>query len=206
MRVGRTLGGIALILLAVLGIVAGAVAMAGGTYLQRRDALVDGRAPGTLRFSTEAGTRYTVALSARPGGVFELLGRTERRRRFRVRDGEAAQARCTIAQQGGPGRRAPEPVRLRGDRQTVSEVVGTSYASVGRFTATGGRAAMTCRFDPPRDLLGTVTETPLMIHETGAPLRTLAWTLLLGGVLFVGLGVLQILRGTVWRDGLPRRS
>lgn len=200
MRVGRTLGGIAIILLAVLGIVAGAVAMAGGTYLQRKDALVEGRSPGTLQFTTSAGTRYTVALSAKPGGLFELLGRTERRRRFRVRDGEAGQARCTIAQTDGP------EIRLRGDRQTVSEVVGTSYASVGRFTAVGGPAAMSCRFDPPRDLLGTVTETPLMIHETGAPLRTLAWALLLGGVGFVGVGVLQILRGTVWRDGMPRRS
>lgn len=199
MRVGRVLGGIVVILVAVVAIVAGALAMAGGTYLQRKDALAQGRAPGTLQFSTTAGERYTVALSAKPGGLFDLLDRTERRRRFRVREGEASEARCTIAQAEGP------EVRLRGDRQTVGEVVGTSYASVGRFTAAGGRAAMTCRFDPPKDLVGTTTETPLMIHPTAAPLRTLAWILLLGGVASVGLGVLQILRGTVWRDGLPGR-
>jgi len=198
-RVGRILGGIVVILVAVVAIVAGAAAMAGGTYLQRKDALVEGRSPGTLQFTTEKGVKYTVALSGKPGGVFELLGRTERRRRYRVRDGEAAQARCTIAQEGGP------EVRLRGDRQTVSEVVGVSYASVGRFTAAGGPAAMSCRFDPPRDLLGTPTETPLMIHATSAPLRTLAWSLLLGGVFLVLLGVLQILRGTVWVTGMPGR-
>lgn len=198
-RIGRILGGVVVILVAVACLVAGAIAMAGGTYLQRKDAIAEGRAPGTLQLRTEKGTKYTVALSAKPGGIFELLGRTERRRRYRVTDTEAAKARCTVAQDGGP------TVRLRGDRQTISEVVGTSYASVGRFTATGGVAAVVCRFDPPKDLIGTATETPLMVHATSAPLRTLAWSLLGLGLVGVGLGVLQILRGTVWRDGLPGR-
>jgi hypothetical protein len=134
-----------------------------------------------------------IALSAKPGGIFDGLSRTERRQKFRVRDSDASQARCTIAHPGGA------TSRVRGDRQTVSETVGTTYATVGEFDGRSGTTQVDCRFDPPKDLLGTVTEAPLMVHEANSSLRYVTWGLFLGVFGFAGLGTLLILRGTVWR-------
>ena len=88
---------------------------------------------------------------------------------------------------------------MRGDRQTVGETVGTSYATVGEFDGQGGTTTVDCRFDPPEDLLGTPTETPLMVHEHNATLRYLTFGLFVGVFVFAGLGTLLILWGTVWR-------
>jgi hypothetical protein len=104
-----------------------------------------------------------------------------------------AEARCTVAHPGGA------TSRVRGDRQTVSESVGTVYATVGEFDGKGGTTGVDCRFDPPEDLLGTPTETPLMVHEANTSLRYLTWGLFLGVFVFAGLGTLLILWGTVWR-------
>ena len=50
-----------------------------------------------------------------------------------------------------------------------------------------------------RDLLGTRTERPLMVHEANAPRRYATWGLFLGVFGFAGLGTLLILQGTGWR-------
>ncbi len=157
----------------------------------RTNAVAEGRAPGSLSFAAGS-ERYVIALSAKPDGFFDGLSRTERRRKFRVRDGDASEARCTITHPGG------STSRVRGDRQTVSESVGNVYATVGEFDGTEGRTTVACRFDPPKDLVGTRTETPLMVHEANAPLRYLTWGLFIGVFVFAGLGTLLILRGTVW--------
>ena len=93
---------------------------------------------------------------------------------------------------------------MRGDRQTVSENVGNVYATVGEFDGKAGATTVACRFDPPKDLLGTRTETPLMVHQVNASLRYLTWGPFPGIFVFAGLGTLLILRGTVWRG--PRRE
>ena len=192
-RWSRIIGGIAVILfLAVPCLIGAIVASVAGTYLLRKDAVVAGRAPGTLSFDADD-RRYVIALSAKPDGFFDGLSRTERRRKFRVRESDASEARCTIAHPGG------STSRVRGDRQTVSETVGTVYATVGEFDGRGGPTRIACRFDPPKDLLGTVTETPLMVHEANTPLRYATWGLFLGVFVFAGLGTLLILWGTVWR-------
>ncbi len=192
-RWSRIIGGIAVILLLAVPCLVGAiVATVAGTYLLRNDAVATGRAPGTLSFDADK-TRYVIALSAKPEGFFDGLSRTERRRRFRVRESDASEARCTIAHPGGASS------SVRGDRQTVSETVGTTYATVGEFDGKGGPTRIACRFDPPKDLLGTTTETPLMVHEANSPLRYATWGLFLGIFVFAGLGTLLILRGTVWR-------
>ena len=192
-RWSRIIGGIAVILFLAVPCLVGAV-LAGfvGNAMVRKDAVAAGRAPGTLSFDAEE-KRYVIALSAKPDGIFDGLSRTERRRRFRVRDSDASEARCTIAHPGGAGS------RVRGDRQTVSETVGNSYATVGEFDGKGGPTRIACRFDPPKDLLGTPTETPLMVHELDSSLRYATWGSFLGVFVFAGLGTLLILWGTVWR-------
>ncbi len=188
----RVIAGIAVILLLAVPCLIGAiVASFGVNAVLRRDAVAEGRAPGTLRFDAGA-KRYVIALSAKPDGFFDGLSRTERRRKFRVREGDASEARCTVAHPGG------STSRVRGDRQTVSETVGNVYATVGEFEGKDGPTTVACRFDPPKDLVGTRTETPLMVHEANAPLRYLTWGLFLGVFVFAGLGTLLILRGTVW--------
>ena len=192
-RWSRIIGGIAAILLLAVPCLIGAiVASVAGNVMLRNDAVATGRAPGTLSFDADR-KRYVIALSAKPDGFFDGLSRTERRRRFRVRESDASEARCTIAHPGG------STSRVRGDRQTVSETVGTVYATVGEFDGRGGPTRIACRFDPPKDLLGTVTETPLMDHEANTPLRYATWGLFLGVFVFAGLGTLLILQGTVWR-------
>jgi hypothetical protein len=196
MRWGRILAGIALILfLAVPCLLAAIAVIAGGNLYSRANAVSDGRAPGQLRFVAEE-ERYVVALSAPIDGLFDGLrdglSRTERRRRYRVYDGEQAAARCTVTHPDG------SRSQLRGDRQTTSESVGVSYLTVGEFDGQEGPTTVDCRFDPPRDALGTPTETPLMVHEASS-LRFLGWGLLAGAFLIGGAGVLLILWGTVWR-------
>jgi hypothetical protein len=189
-RVGA---GIAVIvLLAVPCLVAFIGLQVGGTYWLRSHAAVTGRAPGTLTFDAER-RRYVVALSAKPGNIFHLMSRTERRQRYRVREGEASDARCTVTHPD------ESTTQLRGDRQGMSETVGTSYMTVGRFTGRGGPTSVACRFEPAKDLLGTVTETPLMVHATSTTLTVLRWGTLAALLLSIAAGTLLILRGTVWR-------
>jgi hypothetical protein len=180
------------VLLAVPCLIAAIVASLAGNIRARTHAVAEGRAPGTLSFTAER-TRYVIALSAKPDGFFDGLSRTERRQRFRVRDSDASQARCTIAHPGG------STSKVRGDRQTLSETVGSVYATVGEFEGRSGTTRVDCRFDPPKDLIGTTTETPLMVHEANSSLRYLIWGLFLGVFVLAGLGTLLILRGTVWR-------
>jgi len=193
-RWGRILGGIAILFFlagpALVGVIATAV---GSTAKERSNAIAEGRAPGTLRFRTEAKS-YVVALSAKPDGIFDGLNRLKRSQKFRVRESDATQARCAIRQPDG------SVEQIRGDHQTSSVVVGNRYASVGRFDGQAGTTTVACRFDPTRDMLGTVTEAPLMVH-TASVLHTWMWGFLGALLLFVALGVLQILRGTVWRGG-----
>ena len=181
-----------ILFLAVPCLLGAIVAGFAGTAMLRNDAVATGRAPGTLSFEADR-KRYVIALSAKPDGIFDGLTRTERRRKFRVRDSDASEARCTIAHPGG------SKSRVRGDRQTVSETVGNVYATVGEFDGKGGATRVSCRFDPPKDLLGTTTETPLMVHELNSSLRYGTWGLFLGVFVFAGLGTLLILWGTVWR-------
>ena len=166
-RWSRIIAGIAVILfLGVPCLIGAIVASVAGSVMLRNNAVADGRSPGTLSFDTDA-KRYVIALSAKPDGLFDGLTRTERRQKFRVREGEASEARCTIAHPGGA------TSKVRGDRQTVSETVGTVYATVGEFDGRSGTTKVDCRFDPPKDLIGTVTETPLMVHEANTSLRYL---------------------------------
>ena len=200
-RWGRVLLGIAVIVLLALPCLAAAIAViAGGNLHARSTAVGAGRAPGTLTFDTDR-ERYVIALSSKLDGLFDGvrdgLTRTERRRRFRVYDGEQSKARCTIAHPDG------STARVRGDRQVVSESVGTGYLTVGEFDGKPGRTTVTCRFDPAEDALGNVTETPLIVHPAGS-LRALGWGLLVGVFLLAGAGTLLILWGTVWRR--PRRT
>ncbi len=185
-----------IVFLAIPCLAAAIAVTVGGTYFERKGAEVEGRAPGAVAFDADDG-RYVVALSAKPGGLFDLMTRTERRRRFRVRESDASQARCRVTQPDGSVK------DLRGDRQRSSEIVGTSYASVGRFDGQRGRTTVTCRFEPARDLLGTVTETPLMIHARSTTLDVARIGSFLGVFFFAGVGTLLVLWGTVWRR--PRR-
>jgi hypothetical protein len=194
-RWGRIVAGVAVILfLALPCLLAAIVVLVGANIYARTNAVSDGRAPGTLAFDA-ARTRYVIALSAPIDGLFKGLregaGRTERRRQ-RVYEGEQSNARCTITHPDG------SKSQVRGDRQTTSESVGTGYLTVGEFDGKPGATAVACRFDPPKDALGTVTETPLMVHEAGS-LRYVGWGLFLGVFVLAGLGTLLILRGTVWR-------
>ena len=192
-RWSRIFAGIAVILFLAVPCLIGVIAAAFlGTASLRNNAVAEGRAPGKLSFNADS-KRYVVALSAKPDGIFDGLSRTERRRRFRVRESDVSEARCTIAHPGGA------TSRVRGDRQTISETVGNVYATVGEFDGKGGPTTVACRFDPPKDLLGTRTETPLMVHAVNSSLRYLTWGLFLGVFVFAGLGTLLILRGTVWR-------
>ena len=189
----RILAGIAVILFLGLPCLVGAIVVAvGGNVYLRDSAVADGRAPGTLTFDS-TGKRYVIALSAKPDGIFDGRTRTERRRRFRVFESDATQARCTISHPNG------STSQVRGDRQGVRESVGNVYATVGEFDGQSGTTTVECRFDPPEDLLGTRTEAPLMVHAANSPLRYLTWGLFLGVFLFAGLGTLLILWGTVWR-------
>ena len=192
-RWSRVIAGIAVILFLAVPCLLGAIvaAVAGTAYL-RNNADAEGRAPGALSFDA-ADKRYVVALSAKPDGIFDGLSRTERRAKFRVRESDVSEARCTIAHPGG------SRSTVRGDRQTISENVGNVYATVGEFDGKAGTTRIACRFDPPKDLLGTPTETPLMVHEVNSSLRYLTWGLFLGVFVFAGLGTLLILWGTVWR-------
>ena len=190
----RIAGGIAVILFIAVPCLLGAIVLAvGGNYQLRANALSEGRAPGRLSFDAER-ERYVIALSAKPdGNLFDGLSRTERRRKYRVRDSDASEARCTITHPDG------STESVRGDRQTVRESVGNVYITVGEFDGRGGPSSVDCRFDPPKDLLGTPTETPLMVHEANATLRYLTWGLFVGVFVFAGIGTLLILWGTVWR-------
>jgi hypothetical protein len=184
-----------IVLLGIPCLIAAIAVNAGSTLYHRSHAVAAGRAPGALTFRAND-ERYVIALSAElDGSLKSLFGltRTERRQRFRVREGEPSDARCSIAHPDG------SRSQVRGDRQTVSTTVGTSYATVGEFDGQGGRTTVSCRFDPPRDLLGTPTETPLMVHAATSTLRYVGWGLFVGVFVFVGAGVLLILRGTVWR-------
>lgn len=197
-RWSRVIAGIAVILFLAVPCLIGAIAASVlGTASLRNNAVAEGRAPGTLSFDA-ADKRYVIALSAKPDGIFDGLTRTERRRKFRVRESDVSEARCTIAH---PGRSTS---KVRGDRQTISENVGTVYATVGEFDGKGGTTTVACRFDPPKDLLGTRTEAPLMVHEANSSLRLLTWGSFLGVFVFAGLGTLLILWGTIWRK--PRRE
>jgi hypothetical protein len=193
--------GIAVIALLALPCLLAAVAViAGANIYSRSNAVSAGRAPGTLTF--DAGReRYVIALSSKVDGLFDGLrdglSRTERRQRYRVYEGEQAKARCSITHPDG------STTQVRGDRQVVSESVGTSYLTVGEFDGRAGSTKVACRFDPAKDLLGNATETPLIVHEATS-LRTLGWGLFVGVFLLAGAGTLLILKGTVWRR--PRRA
>lgn len=199
-RWGRIIAGIAVIVFLALPCLVAAIAViVGGNLVSRTNAATDGRAPGKLAFDADR-KRYVIALSAPIDGLFDGLrdgmGRTERRQRYRVYDSEQSNARCTITHPDGSSS------KVRGDRQTTSESVGVSYLTVGEFEGKGGRTTVDCRFDPPKDLVGNVTETPLMVHEASS-IRYVGWGLFVGVFVLAGLGVLLILRGTVWR---PARS
>ena len=194
----RVIAGVCVIVFLGLPCLAGAIVVSiAGNHHLRTSAVSEGRAPGTLRFDAQD-ARYTVALSAKPDGFFDGLSRTERRQRFRVHESDASQARCAVTHPDG------STSHVRGDHQTVSETFGTSYVTVGEFDGKPGATSVECRFDPPADLLGTPTETPLMVHETDASLRYLQIGLFLGVFVFAGLGTLLILWGTVWRK--PRAA
>jgi hypothetical protein len=200
-RWGRILGGIAVIVFLGIPCLVAAIALAvGGHLYSRANTTADGRAPGELRFDA-ADKRYVIALSAPIEGLFDGLRdgltRTERRRRYRVYEGEQADARCTITHPDGSSQ------NVRGDRQTISESVGVSYLTVGEFEGKGGPTTVACRFDPAEDALGNVKETPLMVHESST-IRYVGWGLFVGVFLIAGLGTLLILWGTVWRK--PRRA
>ena len=194
----RILGGIGVIVFVAIPCLLAAIVLAvAGNYQLRSSAITEGRAPGRLSFDAER-ERYVIALSAKPdGNIFDGLSRTERRRKYRVRESDVSEARCTITHPN------ESTESVRGDRQTVSETVGNVYATVGEFDGKGGRTTVECRFDPPKDLLGTPTETPLMVHEHNATLRYLSWGLFIGGFVFGGAGTLLILWGTVWRRARP---
>lgn len=194
----RILAGIGVIVFLALPSLLGAIVFSfAGNYQLRSNALSEGRAPGRLSFDAER-ERYVIALSAKPdGNIFDGLSRTERRAKFRVRESDVSEARCTITHPN------ESTESVRGDRQVVSETVGTVYATVGEFDGKGGRTTVECRFDPPKDLLGTPTETPLMVHEANSTLRYLTWGLFIGGFVFAGIGTLLILWGTVWRKARP---
>ena len=194
----RILAGIGVILFVALPCLLGAILLSvAGNYQLRSNAVSEGRAPGQLRFDAER-ERYVIALSAKPDGtLFDGLSRTERRAKYRVHESDASEARCTITHPDGSTK------SVRGDRQTVRETVGTVYVTVGEFEGRGGATTVDCRFDPPEDLLGTPTETPLMVHEANSTLRYLTWGLFVGVFAFAGLGTLLILWGTVWRGRAP---
>lgn len=197
-RWSRVIAGILVILFLSLPCLLGAiVAAVGGNIMQRNNAISQGRAPGELSFDTDR-ERYIIALSAKPDGIFDSLSRTERRRKFRVRESDVSEARCTIAHPDG------STSRVRGDRQVVSETVGNVYGTVGEFDGQAGPTTVECRFDPPKDLIGTPTESPLMVHAANTTLRYVTWGLFVGVFVFAGLGTLLILRGTAWRK--PRAS
>jgi hypothetical protein len=197
-RWSRVIAGIAVILfLAAPCLIGAIVASVGGNVILRNNAVSAGRAPGKLSFDS-ARERYIIALSAKPDGIFDGRTRTERRRKFRVRESDVSEARCTVTHPNG------STTQVRGDRQTVSESVGNVYATVGEFDGKGGTTTVDCRFDPPEDLLGTRTDAPLMVHAANTTLRYVTWGLFLGVFVFAGLGTLLILRGTVWRK--PRAS
>ncbi len=192
-RVGRVLAGIVVILLfSVPSLVGALIVIVAGTISQRTNPVADGRAPGELTFPTEA-KRYVVALSAKPGSPLDGKTRTERRAEYRVRDGEVSATRCTLVQPDG------STAELRGDQQAVSESIGTDYATVAEFDGQVGTTKLACRFEPAQDLLGTPTETPLMVHELNATLRLAQYGLLGATFVFAGIGTLLILWGTVWR-------
>ncbi len=200
-RWGRILAGIAVILL--LGVpcrVAASAVVVGGNLYSRANAAADGRAPGELRFDADD-RRYVIALSAPIDGLFDGLRdgltRTERRQRYRVYDGEQSDARCTVTHPDGSKQ------NVRGDRQTTSESVGVSYLTVGEFEGHDGPTTVACRFDPAKDALGTVKETPLMVHEASS-IRYVGWGLFVLVFVIAGAGTLLILWGTVWRR--PRRA
>jgi hypothetical protein len=195
----RIFGGIGVILFVAIPCLLGAIVFSiAGNYQLRSNAITEGRAPGQLTFDAKR-KRYVIALSAKPdGNIFDGLSRTERRRKYRVRESDVSEARCTITHPN------ESTQSVRGDRQVVSETVGNVYATVGEFDGKGGRTEVECRFDPPKDLLGTPTETPLMVHEHNSALRYLTWGLFIGGFVFAGLGTLLILWGTVWRR--PRHA
>lgn len=196
-RKGRVISGILLLLfLAAPSLLVMIGAVVGGTVSERTSPIAEGRAPGTLTFRSQD-KPYVVALSAKPDGFFDGLTTSERRTKFRVRESDATEARCAVRQPDGSVK------QIRGDRQTSNVVLGNSYATVGTFRGQPGTTVVACKFDPPKDLLGTVTEAPLMVHERSG-LRTVMWASLVALLLFSGLGILQILRGTVWRK--PRRA
>jgi hypothetical protein len=194
------LGIAVIVLLAVPCLLAAVAVTAGANVYARSNAVSAGRAPGTLTFDADR-ERYVIALSSKLDGLFDGLRdgltRTERRQRYRVYEGEQAKARCSITHPDG------STTKVRGDRQVVGETVGTSYLTVGEFDGRRGETTVACRFDPAKDLLGNVTETPLIVHEATS-LRTLGWGLFAGVFLLAGAGTLLILKGTVWRR--PRRA
>ncbi len=195
-RWGRILTGVLVIVFLGIPCLLAAIAFAvGGHLYSRANATADGRAPGELKF-VAADKRYVIALSAPVDGLFDGLrdglSRTERRQRFRVYEGEQADARCAITHPDGSTQ------SIRGDRQTVGESVGVSYLTVGEFEGKEGPTTVACRFDPAKDALGNVKETPLMVHETSA-VRYVGWGLFVLVFVIAGLGTLLILWGTVWR-------
>jgi len=197
-RIGRVFAGIAVIvLLAVPSLVGALIVLVAGNLSQRNEPVADGRAPGELTFPTEA-KRYVVALSAKPGSLLDGKSRMERRAEYRVRDGEVSATRCTLVQPDG------STSELRGDRQAVSETIGSEYATVAEFDGQAGSTKLACRFEPAQDLLGTVTETPLMVHELNTAVRVAQYGLLGAMIVFAGVGTLLILWGTVWRR--PRKA
>ena len=197
-RWSRVIAGILVIVFVAVPCLIGAIVTAvAGNIIQRQNAIADGRAPGKLSFNADS-KRYVIALSAKPDSILDGRSRTERRRRFRVRESDASETRCTIAHPNGT------TSQVRGDRQTVSETVGNVYATVGEFDGQGGPTTVDCRFDPPQDLLGTPTDAPLMVHAANSTLRYVTWGLFIGGFAVAGLGTLLILWGTAWRK--PRRA
>ncbi len=192
-RWGRVIGGVAiLLLLAVPCLVATVLVAVVGTHLDRQSAVAEGRAPGTLTF--DAGTdRYVIALSTKPDGWLPSGTRSERR----VRSSDAVDARCTVTHPDGT------TSSIRGDRQASATSVQRVYETVGVFTGKGGETTVECRFDPAEDLLGSVTESPVIVHPESSTRRVALWGSLAGALVFGALGTLQILRGTVWRR--PKR-
>ena len=194
-RWSRVIAGIAVIVFLAIPCLIGSIAAAFiGTGMLRQNALADGRAPGTLRF--EAGReRYIVALSAKPDGIFDGLSRTERRQKFRVRDSDASETRCTIAP---PGRLEREAARRSPDGQREHRQRVRHRRRVRRE----GR-------DDHRRLPVRPAPGPARHPHGGAAhgprgqrgLRYLTWGLFLGVFVFAGLGTLLILWGTVWRAG-----
>jgi hypothetical protein len=200
---GRLVGGIALCVIALILLVGGLGIGVAATWMASRSPVAESEAPGSVTFDASHGA-YVVALGTaeESWNKWEMSG-SERREKFRVRDGDVIAARCTINHPKG------EDEKVRGDRQVSSITFGSGYASIGTFDGRNGETTIECVFDPPTEARLSDGKTlgkrdvprraPFMVHESEGLLGTLGWVLLGVGLSCAALGTVQILRATVWR-------